>query len=75
MPPSKVIIKDVRVRDLPPQLRADLDAAPEDIVRVIVDAQRACDVADLLALVDRMGRTAAKRGLTEEKLAELLDDR
>lgn len=38
MPASKVISKDVGIRDLPPQLRADLDAAPDDIVRVIVDA-------------------------------------
>jgi hypothetical protein len=75
MPTRKVVVRGVQVRDLSPQLKADLDAAPEDIVRVIVDAQRAGDVADLLALVDRMGRTAAKRGLTEEKLAELLDDR
>jgi hypothetical protein len=72
MPASKVISKDVGIRDLPPQLRADLDAAPDDIVRVIVDAQRAGGVADLLALVDRIGSTAAERGPTEKKLAELL---
>ena len=75
MSTSKVIVKDVRVQDLPAQLKADLDAEPEDVVRVIVDAQRAGDVADLLAIADRMSRTAAERGLTEQKLAELLDDR
>ena len=71
----KVVFKDVRVRDLPAELTADLDAAPDDVVRVTVDAERRQELAKLRALSKAASAEAKRRGLTEEKLAELLDER
>jgi bifunctional DNA-binding transcriptional regulator/antitoxin component of YhaV-PrlF toxin-antitoxin module len=71
---ATVIVRKIRVRDLPSELRAGLDAAPEDVVEVTVDAGRRRKVAELLALVQRIGAEAERRGLTDEKLGELLDD-
>jgi hypothetical protein len=72
---ATVIVRKIRVRDLPSELRTGLDAAPEDVVEVTVDAGRRRKVAELLALVQRIGAEAERRGLTDEKLSELLDDR
>jgi hypothetical protein len=72
---ATVIVRKIRVRDLPNELRAGLDAAPEDVVEVTVDAGHREKVAELLALVQEVGAEAERRGLTGEKLRELLDDR
>ncbi len=50
---TRVMARDVRVRDLPPEL----DAAPDEVVRVTVDAGRSEELAELRALV----ATAARR--------------
>lgn len=71
----KVVTKDVRMRDLPPELTAGLDAAPDDVVRVTVDAGRREALAKLRALSKAASAEAKRRGLTEEKLAELLNER
>jgi hypothetical protein len=72
---AKVIIKTYRVGELPPGMVAELDAAPDQLVRVTVDARRRRDVDALLEITRRASGEARKRGLTREKLAELLDDR
>ena len=72
---ATVIVRKIKVRDLPSELRAGLDAAPEDVVEVTVDAGRRRRVAELLALVQQIGAEAERRGLTDEKLSELLDER
>jgi hypothetical protein len=72
---AKVITKTYRVEELPPRMVAELDAAPDQLVRVTVDARRRRDVAALLELTRRASREARRRGMTEKKLAELLDDR
>jgi bifunctional DNA-binding transcriptional regulator/antitoxin component of YhaV-PrlF toxin-antitoxin module len=72
---ATVIVRKIRVRDLPSELRTGLDAAPEDVVEVTVDAGQRRKVAELLALVQKIGAEAERRGLTDEKLNELLDDR
>ena len=74
-PVAAVIVRKVKVRDLPSELRAGLDAEPEDVVEVTVDAGHRGKVAELLALVEEIGAEAERRGLTDEKLADLLDDR
>jgi hypothetical protein len=67
-----VIVRKIKVRELPSQLRTGLDAAPEDVVEVTVDADRRRKVAELLALVQEIGAEAERCGLTDEKLGELL---
>jgi hypothetical protein len=74
-PIATVIIRKVRVRDLPSELRTCLETAPEDVVEVMVDAGHCRKVAELLALVQRIGAEAERRGLTDEKLSALLDER
>jgi bifunctional DNA-binding transcriptional regulator/antitoxin component of YhaV-PrlF toxin-antitoxin module len=74
-PVAAVIVRKVKVRDLPSELRAGLDAEPEDVVEVTVDAGHRRKLAELLALVEEVGAEAERRGLTDEKLAGLLDDR
>ena len=72
---AKIIRKTYRVEDLPPGMVAELDAAPDQLVRVTVDARRRRDVDALLELTRRASREARRRGLTKEKLIHLLDDR
>ena len=70
---AKVIAKNVRVKDLPPELTAGLDAAPDEVVWVTVDAERARRVETFVRLAHDLSEEARSKGLTEEKLAELLD--
>lgn len=72
---AAVIFRKVRVRDLPSELRSGLDAGPDDVVEVTVDAGHRRKVSELLALVQEIGAEAEQRGLTDEKLGELLDER
>jgi bifunctional DNA-binding transcriptional regulator/antitoxin component of YhaV-PrlF toxin-antitoxin module len=62
------------MRDLPSELRRGLDAGPEDVVEITVDAGRRRKVADLLSLAHEIGAEAERRGLTDEKLKELLNE-
>jgi hypothetical protein len=70
-PMAKVVFKDLRMRELPPELTAGLDAAPDDIVRVTVDAGWQEELAELRALSKAASAEARRRGLTEGQLAEL----
>lgn len=59
--------------------RAYEEASPSDrqrVKRAVVSslASRKKAAEELKDILDRMGKTAQKRGLTEEKLEELLDD-
>jgi hypothetical protein len=71
---AKVITKTYRVEELPPSMVAELDVAPDELVRVTVDARRRRDVQALFEITRRASREARRRGLTKEKLAELLDE-
>jgi hypothetical protein len=68
---ATVIVRKIRVRDLPNELRTGLDAAPEDVVQVTVDAGHRRKVAELLKLVQQIGAEAERRGLTDGKLSEI----
>ena len=72
---AKIIRKTCRVGELPAAVVAELDAPPDQLVRVTVDARRRRDVAALLDLTRRASHEARRQGLTKEKLADLLDDR
>ncbi len=66
---TKTVIKNVKVKDIP-ELIARLKLSPEATVNLSIEGAE----NDLLAIMDKIGKTAEERGLTEEKLAELLED-
>jgi len=72
---AKIVRKTYRVEELPPAMVAELDAAPDQLVRVTVDARRRRDVEALLEITRQASREARRRGLTKAKLVQLLDDR
>ncbi|MGH6884789.1 MAG: hypothetical protein ACREGK_01785 [Geminicoccales bacterium] len=49
-----------------------MDAEPEDIVEVTLDAGHIRKVDELPMMVREIGAEAARRGLTDQKLDELL---
>ena len=71
---ARVIRKELKASDLPREWRVGLDAAPDEIVRVTLDARRRRDVRALLRLSEQASAEASRRGLTREKLDDLLDD-
>jgi hypothetical protein len=72
---AKIIRKIHRVGELSPGRVAEFDAALDQLVRVTGDARRRRDVEALLEITRRASREARRRGLTKDKLAELLNDR
>ena len=71
---AKVVRHNIKVKDLPPEFRLGLDAGPEDTVRVTIEAERARRVEAFLDLAHELSEEARRKGLTEEKRAELLND-
>lgn len=69
---AKVIIRSMKVGDLPAFLSEGLEAGPDEQARIIVDAERESAVEALINLARRIGRLASDRGLTESRLQALL---
>ena len=46
---AKLVRRNIRVKDPPPEFRLGLDAGPEDTVRVTIEAERARRVEAFLA--------------------------
>lgn len=67
-------IERVRGCELPPEWaeRAGIDA--DDFVDVVIQPPREQRLKALLSLMDQVAEEAERRGLTEEKLEELLKD-
>lgn len=66
---TKKIIKNVKVKDIP-NLIALLKLSPEKTVNLTIEQID----EDLLSIMDKISKAAAEKGLTEDKLAELLAD-
>jgi hypothetical protein len=47
---------------------------PDEEVQITIGPSRGQAVQELIALMDEVGEEAVRRGLTDEKLAELLKD-
>ena len=73
----KVIYKTVLASDLPAAWREEGGFAPTDrvVVRVEPDDPELAKAARLVEVMEIVGRRARARGLTEEKVAEILDER
>jgi hypothetical protein len=70
MPMKKTVLTNVKIKDIP-DLIARLKLSPETTVNLSIEQP---ENEDLLAIMDRIGKAAEERGLTDEKLAELLED-
>ena len=71
---SSVVLKNIKARDLPAEFAEGLDADPDELVRVTIDAEYHRNVRKLFEIADRASAEAERRGLTDEKLAEILDE-
>ena len=70
MPMKKTVLTNVKIKDIP-DLIARLKLSPETTVNLSIEQP---ENEDWLAIMDKIGRAAEERGLTDEKLAELLED-
>ena len=66
---TKTVLTNVKVKDIP-ELIAQLKLSPETTVNLSIEQTE----NDLMGIMDKIGQAAEARGLTEEKLAELLED-
>jgi hypothetical protein len=71
---AKVIRREIKASELPQAWASELDVAPDDMVRVIVDARPRRDVGRLLRLTKEASEEARRRGLTGRRLRRLLDE-
>ncbi len=65
----KQVIKNLKVSDIP-SIIAQLGLSPEQEVNLTIEESS----DSLLSIMDKIGAKAQAKGLTEEKLAELLAD-
>ena len=67
-------IEQVRGRDLPSDWARQAGVSGDEVVEVVIRPPRTQRLEQLFNLMDRMGEEAKRRGLTEEKLQDLLAD-
>jgi hypothetical protein len=69
--------KTVMARELPKAWREEGRFAPDQRVTVVIEPEdpELAAAASLEAVMDIISRRGAQRGLTEERLAEILDER
>jgi hypothetical protein len=65
----KEVLKNIKVSEIP-TLIAQLGLSPEQGVNLTIEESS----ESLLSIMDRIGKKAQEKGLTEDKLAELLAD-
>ena len=66
---KKTVLTNVKIKDIPEAI-ARLKLSPETTVNLSIEQPE----NELLAIMDKIGKAAEERGLTDEKLAELLKD-
>ncbi len=64
--------EEVRGKDLPEKWRKKAKISLDEIVEIVIQPPRSEQLKELFATMDEMSDEAEKKGLTEEKLAELL---
>lgn len=70
---QRTTIRNVRGSELPPDWAQQAGVSPEQEVDIVIQDRKAA-MRQLTDLMDRMGKEAAHRGLTEEKLNDILNE-
>ncbi len=68
------IREEVKAKNLPAQWRKKIQAEPDQIITVVLQPRDEELTQQLLHLADEMTREAKQKGLTEEKLNQLLSE-
>ena len=71
----KTITQEVPGRDLPEEWRKKAEVSPDEYVTVIIRPSRDELTRRLLEIAGRASAEAKEKGLTEEKLSQLLDEK
>lgn len=75
MSTMKTLTQEVPGRDLPEKWRMLAEVSPDEYVTVIIQPSRDNLTSKLLEIAERASDEAKKKGLTEEKLSELLNEK
>lgn len=68
------VIDNIKGSELPLVWAERAAVRPDDEVQITIGPSRGEAAKELLRIMDQMGEEAERRGLTDEKLAELLRD-
>ena len=68
------VIDHVKGKELPPAWAEQAGVGPEDEVEITIQSPREARLQQLFEIMDRAGAEAQRKGLTDEKLEELLKD-
>ena len=75
---TRILRRSVLARELPPEWRQAGAFGPDERVTVLIEPESAdpelAAAGSLLEVMNIIGRRAQARGLTEEKLQEILDE-
>ena len=74
MTSKQTTIERVSGRELPKAWAQRAQVQPDDMVQITIVPHRDEASKKLIALMDKMGAQAAKNGLTEEKLNQILNE-
>lgn len=69
-----ITFNDIKGSQLPEEWTREAEAGPDDVLEITIGPPREKMTRELLETIDRIGKNAEERGLTEEKLTELLDE-
>lgn len=68
------VLDNIKGSELPPLWAKRAAVRADDEVQITIGPSRDVAGSELLRIMDEMGAEADRRGLTDEKLAELLQD-
>ena len=68
------VIEKITGKDLPQEWAEKAGVQPDEEVEITIQPSRGQRLQTLIEIMDRAGVEAESRGLTDEKLAELLKD-
>ena len=68
------VIDKIKGKELPQEWAEKAGVLPDEEVQVTIGPSREEAAKELIKIMDRMGEEAERRGLTDEKLNELLKD-